>query len=227
MPARAIELSRGSERSRASEGGSRTTVFSKVPTYRVDAGDIRSDPGTGNVKSIGSDPLNFTLSNAASRQTLDGIKHWNMEDGTELAAIGMVTGVVHTHAAWIRWHATPPSWRTVFRHGGHQIIVEIGSTKLGLFQGAFQPSGYNIALDGTWQHVVAVARTSATDFYINGSKVGVCNAVTSTFRVEKIGYGGQGPGRIAAADIFIGTALTDNEVRALYMLKKSYYRKGL
>ena len=98
-----------------------------------------------------------------------------------------------TVAFWFYNLLPNTTWRTGLRGSNvdHQIIVESGSDRLGVYAsgtGAFRPSGFDMP-SGTyqgWHHIVAVGSGSTTAFYVNGVNVGSSDR-KSTDNVYSIG----------------------------------------
>ncbi|MCX6875118.1 MAG: right-handed parallel beta-helix repeat-containing protein [Verrucomicrobia bacterium] len=72
-------------------------------------------------------------------------------------------------------------WRTLFRglpgNGNHQVIVENGSTRLGVYDnesgGGFRTCGFDLRSIGKgWHHIAAVGTGGVTKIYIDGVFVG-------------------------------------------------------
>jgi len=147
-------------------------------------------------------------------QDESGVKAWNL-DASYLQRIGgpeWTVGQSYTHCAWIQWRPSDLGWRTLFRGSkDHSIIVKSDGKELGMYsdrKGAFRGSGYRIVL-GSFQLVCVVGKAQSQQSAIGVSKffVGsvsespkfVCQAdrVVSGTKVYRMGWPGQGPGKLA------------------------------
>jgi len=122
-------------------------------------------------------------------------------------------GQEYTHCVWIRWREANGGWRTLFRGSSdHAIIVNSGGTELGMYSnrdGGFRGSGFHITT-GSLQFVCAVGRGNSatsprgtTTLYVaeagsdGPTEVGTADRVVSGTSVYRIGWPGQGPGKVA------------------------------
>merc|ERR1712025_1476232 len=126
-------------------------------------------------------------------------------------------GQFYTHAFLMKWRATNSGWRTLFRHNqDHCILVRSGTTDLGMYSnrnGAFRDSKYNIVPQNKFWEVVlvtgkgssATSHTGVSTLYtLDGSsgkmvKRGTVDRVCTGTSYYRIGWPGQGPGKIARA----------------------------
>ncbi|MCA9125996.1 MAG: DNRLRE domain-containing protein, partial [Planctomycetales bacterium] len=92
---------------------------------------------------------------------------------------GLNLGSEWTASAWFKGLVDSPSWNTLFRgfNGDHQIIMNNGTTELGVYGSSvfFRDSGHDLDLAGSadvWQQVTAVGQNGQTDLFVNGVYVG-------------------------------------------------------
>ena len=97
----------------------------------------------------------------------------------------LLTGGNWTATVWFKNLYTTTDWRTLLRAGSnnglHEVIIENGSRRLGVYEGGFQPSGYSVPAsfetDGLWHQIAAVGSgtgaASTTTLFIDGVQVGV------------------------------------------------------
>ena len=142
-------------------------------------------------------------------------------------------GTAWTIATWFNGLHGTDNWRTLTRaatgDGDHEIIVENGSNRLGMYNnngadppGGFRPAGAATLLpnDG-WHHIAVVGAPSSNteDFYIDGVLVGSTDK-KGTSAINWIGNGDTGWGQSFAnvLDEFrvYGRALSAAEVTDLY-----------
>ncbi len=132
-----------------------------------------------------------------------------------------------TASAWFNGLYPSSGWRTLFRGntGDHQILVEAGSFRLGMFDNVtatnFRPSGYDVSLGGVvtgWHQVTAVGSGSTTAVYIDGVQVGTI-PIKSTSDIFAVGNF-QGLGQPFAQKIdelyIYQSALSAAQVATLY-----------
>ncbi|RLC35919.1 hypothetical protein DRH27_06065, partial [Candidatus Falkowbacteria bacterium] len=100
-------------------------------------------------------------------------------------------GATYTLSFWSEFPLyNTGSWRTLFqRQGGtyHHILVQ-SDGQLGIYNGSFYSSGYDIDnLQAGWHYITAVASSGTTKFYIDGSTLaGTSNSVV-TEEVSRFG----------------------------------------
>jgi hypothetical protein len=108
----------------------------------LDAGNVRSYPGSGSTWfDLSSNGYNFTV-NASAYSTSGGIPHMNFE-GSYGAAKRVVSGslvdVPNAYNGTVMVFSTilnsTSTWRTLMRGASsdHQVIVEAGSNRLGMY----------------------------------------------------------------------------------------------
>jgi len=149
----------------------------------------------------------------------DGYECWDLDnDFLERSGGATLTeGQYYTHAVWVKWRETDTGFRTLFRPGvDHSVIVSDGTKDLGMWcnrGGGFRDSGYDITDDlSTWQLVIVTgsgsspsASTGTSSFYtgaLGSDSVtirGTADKVVCGMAWSKLGYEGQGPGKVAAA----------------------------
>jgi len=115
---------------------------------------------------------------------------WEFTASTSVAqpTVAIPTPGDQTIAFWFKGLAPNSNWRTAVRGSSwHQIIVETGSDRLGLWSGAFRDSGATLAAGGDWRHLVTVATGGDTLFYVDGALVGTVVGYQSSDTVAYIG----------------------------------------
>ena len=141
---------------------------------------------------------------------------------------GVDIGNEWTIATWFNNLHGADNWRTLTRGASadHQIIVENGSNRLGMYDNAgggnympVSPQADLLPGDG-WHHLAAVGRADATTaYYLDGALVGTI-ARRSTSEVSWIGNGDTGWGQSFADvldEFFVyNRALGQSEVQDLY-----------
>jgi fibronectin-binding autotransporter adhesin len=107
-----------------------------------------------------------------------------------------------TASCWFNGLWPTSQWRTLYRGNvnDHQVIIENGSKRLGVYDGntggGFRPSGYDVGVGGVetgWHKLVVVGSGSTTSFYIDDVFVGISdrNSPTDIYAVGNIQFGGQ------------------------------------
>jgi hypothetical protein len=122
----------------------------------------------------------------------------------------LAVGSNWTIEAWVNLSTIPSNtggWNTLIRGtGSHHIIIDRGGNggsttgQIGVFNGGFFGSGYNIIGSGLtgWHHITAVGSGGRTQFFVDGVRVGIANS-QPTDNVVAIGNfqgGGQHSGQI-------------------------------
>merc|ERR1712164_38707 len=159
----------------------------------------------------------MTFAKKAVKKDSGGMAYWDL-DKSFLQRTGggsLKDGQFYTHAFMMKWRATNSGWRTLFRHNqDHCILVRSGTTDLGMYSnrnGAFRDSKYNIVpQDKFWEVVLVTGKGSSatshtgvsTLYTLDGSsgkmvKRGTVDRVCSGTSYYRIGWPGQGPGKIA------------------------------
>ena len=119
-----------------------------------------------------------------------GTYAWEFTASTSVAspAVAIPTPGDQTIAFWFKGLAPNSTWRTAIRGGSwHQIIVETGTDRLGLWFGAFRDSGATLTAGGDWRHLVTVATGGDTLFYVDGALVGTVVGYQSSDTVTYVG----------------------------------------
>jgi len=151
--------------------------------------------------------------------TFQGHPCWNL-DASFLEYVSgpkPVLGRDYTLAVWVYWRSSDSGWRTLFRGSNdHTVIVRDGAKNLGMYSnrnGEFRDSGYDISNDmSSWQLVVvtghgdsSTASTGVSTFYTaeqgdpTVTQRGTADRVASGTTFYRLGWSGQGPGKVAAA----------------------------
>jgi hypothetical protein len=152
--------------------------------------------------------------------THEGQSCWDL-DNTWLEKSGgpdLQEGQFYTHAVWVYWRSTDSGWRTLMRPtpSDHSVLIENGKKSLGMYSnraGGFKDSGYDIAEDmSSWQLVVVTGSGSSSTSSDGESKFytaaagedsmtyrGSTDKVVSGNKWYRLGWSGQGPGKVAAA----------------------------
>ena len=203
-------------------------VVPKNPTLVLDAAatDALTD-SAGGTWTITSGKLD----------TLQTFPVYNLDRGYMSRKGAYVTAAKeHTTAYWVWWRACDScggqGWRTLFRgNADHFVLVYSGRTDLGFYSnrnGGWRDSGYNLVghLNG-WHLIVAVGKGNTdagsdgtTTFWVGEKgkavkKVGTVNRVASGVSMFRLGWPGQGPGKVASAYLW-QRALADSEIARFY-----------
>ena len=142
-------------------------------------------------------------------------------DSVEISTIDLSDS--WTISSWFTYPFPSSGWNTLTRgvNNDHQVIVSSGiylGTYDNEFGSAFHSSGFDTrTLSTGWHHLVAVGSGSATNYYIDGSFVGVTD-FKSTSEISYIGNyqgGGQQFGTIDDFR-FYNRPLNTGEISALY-----------
>lgn len=177
-----------------------------------------------------------TSSQSGDTQIEDGVKVFNLDKDIVQRVQGADVQVAqsYTHCAWIKWRDSHKGWRTLFRGThDHSVLVKNGGTELGMFsnrKGQFQGSGYHIEL-GSFQLVCVVGKgeTSVSPlgesaFFVGSMSdaprlVGSVERVVSGTKVFRIGWPGQGPGKLARFTKW-NVALTMGQLNEFWSLSR-------
>jgi len=151
--------------------------------------------------------------------TFAGHKAWNLDNGylQRVGGTGLREGQYYTHAMWVYWRTSDRGWRTLLRPSQHHsVIIKSSSKDLGMYVngrgGGFKDSGYDITNDmSKWQLVVvtgqgrsATSSAGTSTFYTAAegdasvTKRGTAPNVVSGTMWYRLGWPGQGPGKVAA-----------------------------
>jgi hypothetical protein len=144
----------------------------------------------------------------------------------------------------MKWRASNSGWRTLLRNNNdHCIIVRSGARDLGMYSNrnaGFRDSGYNIVPQQKFWEVVLVTGkgSSATShngvstlYTIDGNtnkmkKRGTVDRVCSGNTYYRIGWPGQGPGKIARAMTWNRVLNTDEIQQVANTLQGRGCKKG-
>ena len=110
---------------------------------------------------------------------------------------GIDAGADWTAAAWFKGMVDSANHNTLFHATDHPVIVQADTTNLGMWNNTtgrtgndrFRDSGFDRAPANSanaWQHLVAVGTGSETQFYLNGTLVGVSDT-KATGLFQRIG----------------------------------------
>merc|ERR1712216_1044728 len=163
-------------------------------------------------------------------KTDDSLPYWDLNNNyLERSGGGSLKdGQFYTHAYVLKWRVSDKGWRTLLRHNNdHCIIVRDGGKDLGMYsnrKSGFRDSGYNIVPQNNFWEIVLVtgkgssANTHAgvsTLYTLDGNagkmvKRGTSDRVCSGNTYYRIGWPGQGPGKIARA-LTWNRVLSDSE----------------
>jgi len=167
-------------------------------------------------------------------KTDDSLPYWDLNNNyLERSGGGSLKdGQFYTHAYVLKWRVSDKGWRTLLRHNNdHCIIVRDGGKDLGMYsnrKSGFRDSGYNIVPQNNfWEIVVVTGKGSSatshtgvsTLYTLDGNtgkmvKRGTVDRVCSGNTYYRIGYEGQGPGKIARA-LSWNRVLSDSEIDGL------------
>merc|ERR1719343_133944 len=180
-----------------------------------------------------------TVFNASAPVDVSGAKAWNLDASIIQRASGpqWLVDQYYTHCAWIKWRDSNSGWRTLWRgNTDHGVLVKSGGTELGMYSnrnGAFRGSGYNI-VKGSFQFVCVVgsgdspsSSVGVSKFFVGSSTkapefVGQADRVVSGSKVFRIGWPGQGPGKLARF-IAWNFALSEEQVTSIWSHTKAAY----
>ena len=181
---------------------------------------------SGNINDIANPNISWSRNDTVSNDTQDGVPCWNMDSGYVETSTRVTYGQTYTCFYLWKPRNTDTGWRTMHRNDSDHIgIVQDGQINLGMYSnrnGGFRDSGYDITRD-VWQTWIltgsgdsATSDTGTTAHYVNGTFVGNSDRVgcgTSTYR---LGWPGQGPGKIAIAGTLNNVALSADEIASLH-----------
>lgn len=191
-----------------------------------DAGNPKTD-SSGNINDlVSNNGISWGRYNTVTNDTQNGVACWNMDSGYLETSTRITFGQFYTCFYLWKPRLTDTGWRTMHRNDSDHIgIVQSGAINLGMYSnrnGAFRDSGYDITRD-TWQTwILTGSGNSSTDsvgttaHYVNGSFVGNSDRVGSGTSTYRVGWPGQGPGKIAIAGILNNVSLSASEVSALH-----------
>ena len=192
----------------------------------IDATNPLTAP-SGNINDlVSNNGISWGRFNTVSNAVEDGVSCWNMDNGYLETGTRIAFGQNYTCFYLWKPRTTDSGWRTMHRNNNDHIgIVQDGTINLGMYSnrnGGFRDSGYNITRS-TWQTwILTGSGNSATDsvgttaHYVNGSFVGNSDRVGSGTQTYRIGWPGQGPGKIAIAGVLNNVLLTADEIKALH-----------
>eukprot|EP00931_Biecheleriopsis_adriatica_P093688 TRINITY_DN6741_c0_g1_i12.p1 TRINITY_DN6741_c0_g1~~TRINITY_DN6741_c0_g1_i12.p1 ORF type:complete len:323 (+),score=50.27 TRINITY_DN6741_c0_g1_i12:541-1509(+) len=145
---------------------------------------------------------------------------WDLDE-TYLERSGgasLTEGPHYTHAVWVQWRASESGCLTLMAAApqGQSIVVDAAGKRLGMFyeaDGEFSDCGYEISSDMSgWQLVVVTGSADSPDsitgtstFYLGAEGAssmtlcGTVDKVVSGNNWYRLGWPGQGPGKVAAA----------------------------
>lgn len=205
-----------------------TNYNPKIPTPEslfnlIDAKNSKHTSGSGNI----SDAINnivWARGGTVTDTTEDGIVCFNMDGGyLETSATGLFGQYYTCFYLW-KPRTTDTGWRTLHRNDNDHIgIVQDGTKNLGMYSnrnGAFRDSGYDITIN--WQTLILTgvgdsssASTGTTTYYVNGVNVGTIDRVGSGTDLYRVGWPGQGPGKMAVMGSY-NKLLSSNEIQELH-----------
>jgi hypothetical protein len=172
----------------------------------IDASNLKHTSGSGNIIS-GVRGVSWARSSVTD-VVEDGVECFNMDAGyLETTATGLYSQQYTVFYLW-KPRTSDTGWRTLHRNNtDHVGIVQNGTKNLGMYSnrnGAFRASGYDISIE--WQTLIFTGVGDAPDssvgtttFYVNGQNVGTSDRVACGTDLYRIGWPGQGPGKIAVA----------------------------
>lgn len=200
----------------------------KIPTPEllfnlVDANNSKHTTGSGNITDA-INGISWARGGTVTYTTEDGVKCFNMDNGyLETSASGLFGQYYTCFYLW-KPRTTDTGWRTLHRNNNDHIgIVQNGSKDLGMYSnrnGGFKDSGYDITIN--WQTLIltgvgdnSTASTGTTTYYVNGTNVGTSDRVGSGTDLYRVGWDGQGPGKIAVAGSY-NKLLSSDEIQQLH-----------
>ena len=144
---------------------------------------------------------------------------------TDIEITSISTPTAYTVSMWVKFPlpTAPDNYNTLISAiggGTHHIIVD-PSKWIGVYNGGFFSSGYNVGSLTDWHLVTSVASGSTTIFYIDGATVGTSNTKVTTSSLGAIGnyvYGSNGRQQTGTLDevMIFDRALTAAEIQKLY-----------
>merc|ERR1712216_412569 len=167
-------------------------------------------------------------------KTDDSLPYWDLNNNyLERSGGGTLKdGQFYTHAYVPKWRVSDKGWRTLLRHNNdHCIIVRDGGKDLGMYsnrKSGFRDSGYNIVPQNNfWEIVLVTGKGSSANTHAGVSTLytmdgdtgkmmrrGTVDRVCSGNTYYRIGWDGQGPGKIARA-LSWGRVLNTDEIQQL------------
>jgi len=194
----------------------------------IDASNSKHTTGSGDIIS-GVRNVSWVRNNVTDIIE-DGIKCFNMDAGyLETTATGLYGQYYTTFYLWKPRTSDNDGWRTLHRNSSdHITLIESGGKSLGMYSnrnGAFRDSGYDITIE--WQTLIVTGignsptdTVGTTTYYVNGVNVGTSDRVGCGTDILRIGWPGQGPGKIAVAGSY-DRLLTQEEIVYLHNVLKS------
>ena len=194
----------------------------------VDAGSPRT-ASSGNINDLVYSGMSWTRSSGSypmNNDTQNGVACWNMDTGYIETSTRLTLGQNYTLFYLWKPRLNDSGWRTMHRgDSDHWGIIQDGTINLGMYSnrnGGFRDSGYDITRD-VWQTWIivgtgnsATSDTGTSRHYVNGVDVGTSDRVGSGTNTYRVGWTGQGPGKIAVAGILNNTAYNASQAKLLH-----------
>jgi hypothetical protein len=183
---------------------------------------------SGNINDLisNNDTFDWARQGTVSNTVQDGVACWNM-DTSYLQTTTRKT-LAQNYVCFYLWkpRVTNSGWRTVHRgNSDHWGIIQSGGISLGMYSnrsGGFRDSGYDITAN-VWQTWIIVgtgtsstSNTGTSRHYVNGVDVGTSDRVGCGTQTYRIGWSGQGPGKIAVAGVLNDTTFTAEDAKNLH-----------
>jgi hypothetical protein len=189
----------------------------------IDASNSKHTTGSGNIVS-GVRGVTWSRNDTVTDTVEDGVAAFNMDAGyLQTAQTGLYGQIYTTFYLW-KPRESDTGWRTLHRNDNdHVAIVQSGTKNLGMYSnrnGDFRDCGYDITIE--WQTLIITgdgtgpnSTTGTSTFYVNGVSVGTSDRVVCGTDLYRIGWPGQGPGKIAVAGSY-NRLLTNSEIVYLH-----------
>lgn len=190
----------------------------------IDARDPETNP-SGNINDLWSN-ISWSRGNTVTNTSQDGVACWNMDNG--YLETGTRTQLARNYTLFYLWKPrnSDSGWRTVHRgDNDHWGIIQDGNTNLGMYSNrcsGFRDSGYDITRNQWQTWIVNGHSRGNTDcsgpsvHYVNGRIVGVSDRVGSGTNTYRLGWPGQGPGKIAVAGVINNNVLQSGDIQNLH-----------
>ena len=197
--------------------------MSKYLLNVIDANNPKHTTGSGNIND-GINQIVWSRNGTVTDTVENDIVCFNMDNGYLQTSAEGLFGQYYTCFYLWKPRTSDTGWRTLHRNNNdHVVIVQNGSKSLGMYSnrnGGFRDSGYDISIE--WQTLIITgvgdsetSTTGTTTFYVNGTNVGTSDRVASGTDLYRIGWSGQGPGKVAILGSY-NKQLTESEIQELH-----------
>jgi hypothetical protein len=198
--------------------------------FWIDANDSQSYTGSLTLTDLSGNSYNHTLSNGATFSTILGVKCFDCSTSTRKINIGsgpVLSNTGYTYVIWGKILSWNTSWRTLVTTSTTvPITIQITNDNLGLWNGGFVDSGFDITqLSDKWVQYSIVGDSSSQTFYINDTEVGSISSGAGGGTHVEIGNNGlasQPFGYIGNA-ILYDAKLTQQQIKQNFSALKHVY----